>query len=185
MFLSLFCSPRLHLFDSKYKYIKNSNTVIFIWFNFLHFKITIFYLNIILNAIYSCDAKLNFQHHYSSLQCHMILQKSFQYADLQLKKHLLLLSMSKTVFQYSLMNRNLAEIERFCNIINVFTVTFWSSQGRLSTGKMILWGIICFCHCYPLLAVFLWLGVLCIHTFMYIQKSNVWCFYRIAIAIAI
>jgi len=31
-----------------------------------------------------------FQHHYSSLlQCHMTLQKSFLYADLALKKHLL------------------------------------------------------------------------------------------------
>ncbi len=28
------------------------------------------------NVIYSCDAKQNFQQHYSSL-CHMILQKSF------------------------------------------------------------------------------------------------------------
>ncbi len=26
-------------------------------------------------------AKLNFQHHYSGLQCHMILQKAFTYAD--------------------------------------------------------------------------------------------------------
>jgi len=25
--------------------------------------------------ILSCDAELNFQHHYSSLQCHVILQK--------------------------------------------------------------------------------------------------------------
>jgi len=32
-------------------------------------------------------AKLNFQHHYSSLQRKMILQKSFKYADLFLKKH--------------------------------------------------------------------------------------------------
>ncbi len=49
--------------------------------------------------IYSCDANQNFQHHYSSLQCHMILQKSFRYADLMLKKqHLLLLfSMLKIV----------------------------------------------------------------------------------------
>jgi len=32
-------------------------------------------------------AKLNFPHHYSSLQCHMILvQRAFQYADLMLKK---------------------------------------------------------------------------------------------------
>ncbi len=33
---------------------------------------------------YFCDAKLNFQHHYSSLQCHMTLQKSYWYADLLL-----------------------------------------------------------------------------------------------------
>ncbi len=38
-----------------------------------------------------CKAKQNFQHHYSSLQCHMILQKSFWFADLLLKKHFLLL----------------------------------------------------------------------------------------------
>jgi len=31
--------------------------------------------------------KLNFQHHYSSLQCHMILQKSLKYGDLLLKRH--------------------------------------------------------------------------------------------------
>jgi len=40
---------------------------------------------------------VNFQHHYSSLQCHMILQKSFQYADFLLKKHLFLFLMLKTV----------------------------------------------------------------------------------------
>ncbi len=33
-----------------------------------------------------------FNRHYSSLQCHMILQKSFWYADLVLKKHLFVLS---------------------------------------------------------------------------------------------
>jgi len=36
-------------------------------------------------------AKLNFQHHYAGIQCHTILQKSLYYADLLLKKHLLLL----------------------------------------------------------------------------------------------
>jgi len=30
-------------------------------------------------------AKLNFQHHHSSLQCYMILQKSSLYADYMLK----------------------------------------------------------------------------------------------------
>jgi len=29
------------------------------------------------NVIYACEAKLSFQDHYSSLQCDMILQKSF------------------------------------------------------------------------------------------------------------
>jgi len=32
-------------------------------------------------------AKLNVQHHYSSLHCHMILQKSFEYVHLVIKKH--------------------------------------------------------------------------------------------------
>ncbi len=36
-----------------------------------------FYFNTFENVIYSCDAKLIFSSHYSSLQCHMILQKSF------------------------------------------------------------------------------------------------------------
>ncbi len=86
--------------------------------------------------------KLNFQHHFSSLQCHMILQKSF-YVYLLLKKHFWLLSMLKTVvllnifveivihfiFQDSLMNRKFKrtvffEIEIVCNIVNVFTITF-------------------------------------------------------------
>ncbi len=37
------------------------------------------------SIIYSCDAKQNFQHHYSSRQSHMIIQKSFYYTDLLLK----------------------------------------------------------------------------------------------------
>jgi len=41
----------------------------------LQFKITIFLilLYFFFILIYSCDGKLNLQHHYSSLQCHMIL----------------------------------------------------------------------------------------------------------------
>ncbi len=42
-------------------------------------------------------SKLNFQDHYSGLQCHMILQKSFKYTDLLFKKHFWLLSILKTV----------------------------------------------------------------------------------------
>ncbi len=44
----------------------------FIWLKIqkiLEFKIIVFYLNIFKNVIYFCDAKLNFQRHYSSLQC--------------------------------------------------------------------------------------------------------------------
>ncbi len=51
---------------------------------FLFYMIKNTEIYIILNIIYSCGAKLNFQHHYSSL--HMIH-----------KKHYLLLSMLKTV----------------------------------------------------------------------------------------
>jgi len=40
-------------------------------------------------------AKLNFQHHYSSVQYHMILHKSFQHPALMLRKRLLLLSILK------------------------------------------------------------------------------------------
>ncbi len=76
---SYLCSPRLHLFDQKYS--KKSET--------LQFKMTIFYLNILSNWIYSCDAKLNL--------LHTILQKSFQYADLLFKKKSFLLSVLKTV----------------------------------------------------------------------------------------
>ncbi len=66
--ISRLCPLRQHLFDKKYSEI------------LLQFKITVFYLNIFQNVIYSCDCKLDFQHHYCSLQCHMILQKSFEYA---------------------------------------------------------------------------------------------------------
>jgi len=43
--------------------------------------------------------KLYFQHHNTSLQCHMIPQKSFLWDDLMLKKHIQLLSMLKIVVQ--------------------------------------------------------------------------------------
>ncbi len=46
-------------------------------------------------AIYSFDDKAEF--FAASLQCRMILQKSFVYADLVLKKHFSLLLLLKTV----------------------------------------------------------------------------------------
>ncbi len=45
---------------------------------------------IILN-LFIVMAKLNFQHHCSGLQYHTIFQKSFEYADLVLKKTFLFL----------------------------------------------------------------------------------------------
>ncbi len=51
----------------------------------LQFEIAIFYFHIYSNKMYSCDAKLNFLHHYSSVQCHMIFQKSFWCADLLIR----------------------------------------------------------------------------------------------------
>ncbi len=41
------------------------------------FKIMDFCCNILQNIMYFCNAKLNFEHHYSSLQCHLIVQTSF------------------------------------------------------------------------------------------------------------
>ncbi len=49
------------------------------------------YFNILNNIIYFCDAKLNFQHHYSSIQCLMILPKSVEYADLLILETFVLL----------------------------------------------------------------------------------------------
>ncbi len=50
-----------------------------------------FLFQYILKTYFIPDAKLNFQHYYSSRPCHMILQKSFSYADLFFTIHALLL----------------------------------------------------------------------------------------------
>ncbi len=61
------------------------NTVKQYNFETLQFKTTAFYFNI----FYTAMAKLNFQQpDYSSLQCHMIHQKLFKYAEFVLKKQL-------------------------------------------------------------------------------------------------
>ncbi len=76
------------------------------------------------------------QHHYASLQCHMIFHKSF-YADL-LKKHFLLLSMLKTfvlliiVLKLRFISKVFQKFKRtafiwnriFCKIIKAVTVIF-------------------------------------------------------------
>ncbi len=55
------------------KYSKNSKIVKYYYNLNELFSIWIYLKNI----IYLFDAKLNFLHYYSSLQCHTILQKSF------------------------------------------------------------------------------------------------------------
>ncbi len=56
----------------------------------------------------------------------MILQKSFIYADLLLKKHLLLSTLKTIVIFFSLIlcEQRLFETELFCNTIHFFAVTF-------------------------------------------------------------
>ncbi len=55
---------------------------------------------------------------YSSLQCNMILQKSFWFADLLLKKHFLLLSMMKNFLYYQWWN-----ISYYYQWWNIFYIT--------------------------------------------------------------
>ncbi len=55
---------------------KNTVKIVILW-NTFTISNNWFAFEYILKYNYSCDAKLNFQHHNSSLQCHMILQKSF------------------------------------------------------------------------------------------------------------
>ncbi len=67
--------------------------------------------------------------HYSSLQCHVFLQKSFKFTDLMLKKHLVVLlftflwKLIKKIIQDSF-QKHLFEIEILGIIIKAFTVTF-------------------------------------------------------------
>ncbi len=62
---SLLCSPLI--FDRKH------GNIVTYYYNLKQLFSMRIYFNM---YFFSCDAKLNFQHHYSRLQCHMILQKS-------------------------------------------------------------------------------------------------------------
>ncbi len=55
--------------------------------------------------MYSCDAKLIFQSSILSLQCHMIIQKLFKYADLMFF-YLLLLAMLKKLVLFRIFVEN-------------------------------------------------------------------------------
>ncbi len=79
---SLLYWSRLHLFDNKC-------SKVIMWNIITISNCCLFEYIVISNC--SCEANLYFQHHYPSLQCLMILQKSFSYADLLLKKHFFLL----------------------------------------------------------------------------------------------
>ncbi len=74
---------------------RHSKTLIL--YNNVLFKTSVLHFNIFTFWIYSCDANLNFQHHYFCLGSHVIRQR---YADLVLKKHLLLLPIFNKVVYY-------------------------------------------------------------------------------------
>ncbi len=56
-----------------------------------HYDFKMFSMLMIILNLFIVMAKLNFQHHCSGLQYHTIFQKSFEYADLVLKKTFLFL----------------------------------------------------------------------------------------------
>ncbi len=69
LLLTAFIWPKIHYNSTTVKYYYNLLIVII-----SNLLITVFYVNICSNVIYFCDAQLYFQHHYSSLQCHMIFR---------------------------------------------------------------------------------------------------------------
>ncbi len=72
-------SPRLHLLVQNTVNRKNVKY----YYNLKQ----LFSVLICVSVIYSCDVQLYFQHHYCSLQCHMIFRNHNGYTDLLLKKH--------------------------------------------------------------------------------------------------
>ncbi len=86
--------------------------------------------------------KLYFHLHYSSLKCHMILQKSFYYADLMLKFFFLFL-MLKTIVLLNMfaniLNANFCIcISRFWGAAQTWPFTTWTSL-TLSFKSSIIW----------------------------------------------
>ncbi len=68
--------------------IQNIAKAVILWNILVLFKIIVFYLNVLNSNLFLWFQSWIFSINYSS---HMILQKSFKYSDLLLKKHLLLL----------------------------------------------------------------------------------------------
>ncbi len=110
-------SSSLHLFDQKYcKIVKY-------YYNLKHpFSIFIIFENI----IYSCDAQLYFQHHYSSLQCHMIFRNHSNMLICCSRNISIIINVESScaASYFCGLKVHLFEIQMFCNIINVFKVTF-------------------------------------------------------------
>ncbi len=71
-------------------------------------------------------SNLYFQHHYCSLQCHVIFRNHNNIHICFFKKKILLIlkSIIFSRFLWWIKSQHLSEIEIVCNIINVFTVTF-------------------------------------------------------------
>ncbi len=123
------------------------NTVIF-W-NIISISNKCFYCNIFVNVIYCCDAALYFQHHYSSLQCHMIFRNHYNmliycsrnssYQCYYQNSFCFFIFLWKLwcIFQDSLTNRTFKKcfkLEILCNIINVIAVIFDQCNASLLHG---------------------------------------------------
>ncbi len=94
-----------------------------------------------------------FGSHYFSLQCHMILQKSFWYADLLLKKHLLLLSKLKTVVLLNIF----VETFMYVNNVGFFFKQFIAAFQRWCIMVFMVFVIpVCFLCLFSLMKYCVW-----------------------------
>ncbi len=122
------------LWSPKAAFIQNTfikNT--FIYF-LTPFKITVLHFNIFSNVIYCC-------HHYSSLQCHMILQKSFYYDDLLLNIHFINVENKTMIHFFSgisnetrIWNRNLLPLS--INLMHPCIKPYWPPTLKLLNSTL-------------------------------------------------
>ncbi len=100
------------------------------------------WLYIWMNFFFLVMTKLNFQHHYSNLQCHMILQISFLIGWFGAKETFIFyfqcwkwsccFIFPEVLDGYKVKKNSIfLKKKLFCNIINVFTVTFEQFNASL------------------------------------------------------
>ncbi len=95
---------------------------------------------------YFCDVALNFQHHNSSLQCHMIFRNQETFLIINELLHIFVDAWHLLWYLESLKEQHLCEIEIFCNIINVFTIISDQFKASFLNKSMKCWS-----KCYILI----------------------------------